>query len=42
MTKMVYGLAAFGVTVALIGAGTVLTRPSPATPTRIAVIYLGT
>jgi hypothetical protein len=32
MTKMVYGLAAFGVTVALIGAGTVLTRPSPATP----------
>src|SRR5215217_226966 len=33
MTKMVYGLAAFGVTVALIGAGTVLTRPSPATPT---------
>lgn len=32
MTRMVYGLAAFGVTVALIGVGTVLTRPSPATP----------
>jgi hypothetical protein len=32
MTRMVYGLAAFGVTVALIGAGTVLTRPTPATP----------
>jgi hypothetical protein len=29
MTRMVYGLAAFGVTVALIGAGTVLTRPNP-------------
>ena len=33
MTRMVYGLAAFGVTVALIGVGTVLTRPSPSTPT---------
>jgi hypothetical protein len=32
MTRMVYGLAAFGVTVALIGVGTVLTRPGPATP----------
>jgi hypothetical protein len=31
MTRMVYGLAAFGVTVALIGAGTVLTRPNPST-----------
>jgi len=32
MTRMVYGLAAFGVTVALIGVGTVLTRPTPSTP----------
>jgi len=32
MTRMVYGLAAFGVTVALIGAGTVLTRPNPSAP----------
>ena len=32
MTRMVYGLAAFGVTVALIGVGTVLTRPSASTP----------
>jgi hypothetical protein len=32
MTRMVYGLAAFGVTVALIGVGTVLTRPAPSTP----------
>ena len=32
MTRMVYGLAAFGVTVALIGVGTVLTRPNPSTP----------
>ena len=32
MTRMVYGLAAFGATVALIGVGTVLTRPTPATP----------
>jgi hypothetical protein len=31
MTRMVYGLAAFGVTVALIGAGTVLTRPTAST-----------
>jgi hypothetical protein len=29
---MVYGLAAFGVTVALIGVGTVLTRPNASTP----------
>jgi hypothetical protein len=32
MTRMMYGLAAFGVTVALIGVGTVLTRPAPSTP----------
>ena len=32
MTRIVYGLAALGVTIAVIGVGTVLTRPSPATP----------
>src|SRR5947208_15392877 len=32
MTRIVYGLAALGVTIAAIGVGTVLTRPSAATP----------